>query len=88
MRDVLQENYYNLGNMTEDRYLVQTRSQAKPSRVKVPEVHGIEKCLILHVKPERCKSVKLPTDKRLPISKPRIGQGGARIRRKVRVVLP
>ena len=27
MREVLQENYYNLGNMTkEERYLVQTRS--------------------------------------------------------------
>ena len=41
MRAVLQEKYYNLSNMTEDdKYLVQTRSQAKPSGVKVPEVHG------------------------------------------------
>ena len=56
MREVLQENYYNLGNMTEDdKYLVQTRSQAKSSEVKVPEVHGIEKCLVPHVKPERQK---------------------------------
>ena len=59
----------------EDKYLVQTRSQAKPSGVKVPVVHGIEKGLVLHVKPGRLKSVKLPTDKRLPIPKPRIGQG-------------
>ena len=35
MREVLQENYYNLGNMTEeDRHLEQTRSQAKSSGVK------------------------------------------------------
>ena len=89
MRDVLQENYYNFGNMTEgDKYLVQTRSQAKSSRVKVPEVHGIEKSLAPHVKPERQKSIKLPMDKRLPIPKPRIGQGRAGIRRKLRIVLP
>ena len=39
-------------------------------------------------KPERQKVVKLPTDKRLPIPKPRIGQGRARIRKKARVVPP
>ena len=56
MREVLQENYYNLGNMTEsDKYLVQTRSQAKSSGVKLPDVHGIEKCIVLHVKPETHK---------------------------------
>ena len=72
--------------MTEqDRYLVQTRSQTKSSEVKVPEVHGIGKSLIPHVKPERHKSVKLPTNKRPPFPKPRIGQGRAGIRRKVRV---
>ena len=89
MREVLQERYHNLGNMTEDdKYLVQTRSQAKSSGVKVPEAHGIEKSLVLHVKPEIQKVVKLPTDKRLSIPKPRIGQGRARIRRKARVVPP
>ena len=89
MRHVLQENYYNIGNTTEeDRHLVQTRSQAKSSGVKVPEVHGIEKSLVPHAKPERLKSVKPPTDKRLPIPKPTIGQGRAGIRRKVRVVPP
>ena len=47
MTAVLQENYYNLGNMTEEyKYLVQTRSPAKSSGVKVPEVHGIEKSLV------------------------------------------
>ena len=73
MREVLQERYYNLGNMTEDdKYLVQTSSQAKSSGIKVPEVHGIEKRLVPHVKPERQKVVKPPKDKRPPIPKPRI----------------
>ena len=89
MRDVLQVKYYNFSNMTgDDKYLVQTRSQAKSSGVKVPEVHGTEKSLDLHVKPERQKSMKLPMDKRLPIPKPRIGQCKAGIRRKVRIVPP
>ena len=37
VRDVLREKYYNFGNMTEDRYLIQTRLQANSSGVKVPE---------------------------------------------------
>ena len=44
MREHLQENYYNLGDMIEyDIYLVQTRSQVKSNGVKVPAVHGIKK---------------------------------------------
>ena len=54
LRRVLPENYCKLDNMTEtDKYLVQIRSQAESSGVKVPEVHGIDKGLILHVKPEK-----------------------------------
>ena len=54
LRRVLHENYYKLNNTTgTDKYLVQTRSQTKSRRVKVPEVHGIEKTLVPHVKPER-----------------------------------
>ena len=57
LRRVLPENYYKLDNKTEeDKYLVQTRSQAKSSGVKVPEVHGIEKTSVPHVKPERRKN--------------------------------
>ena len=56
MREALQENYYNLANMTEnDKYLVQTRSQAKSSGVKLSEGHGVEKCLVLPVKTETNK---------------------------------
>ena len=84
VREVLQEGYYNLGNMIEnDKYLVQTRFQAKSVGVKLSEVHGIEKGLVPHVKPERQKPINPPTDQRLPIPKPRLGQG-----RKARVVLP
>ena len=40
MRNILQEKYYNFSNTkVGDKYLVQTRSQAKSNRAKVPEVH-------------------------------------------------
>ena len=67
LRRVLCENYYRLNELTRtidtktDQYLVQTRSQAKSSGVKVPEVHGADKGLIPHVKPEHPKSVTTPT---------------------------
>ena len=40
MHKVLHENYYNT-----DSYLVQTRSQARSSRIKLQEVHGMRKNL-------------------------------------------
>ena len=88
MREVLQENYCNLGNTSEDKYLVQTRSQAKSSGLNVPKAHGIEKGLVLYAKTERLKSVKPLTEKRPPIPKPRMGQGRAGITTKAKVVLP
>ena len=104
LRTVLHKNYYKLDNMTEtDKYVVQTRSQAKSSRVKVPEVCGIDKGLIAHVKPERQKSGLMPptdktppVDKRpstdikppIPIPEPRIGEGRAGITRKARLIQP
>ena len=57
LRRALHENHCKLDNMTEtakietDKYLVQTRSQTKSTGVKVPEVHGIDKGLNLHVLP-------------------------------------
>ena len=88
MREVLQEKYYNLYNMRiDDKYLVQTRSQTKSSGVKLPEVHGIEKGLDSHIKPRRQKLVRPSMDIRPPISKPRIGQGRAGIRRNASIVL-
>ena len=38
MHKVLQENYYKI-----DNYLVQTRSQARSSGTKLPEVHGMRR---------------------------------------------
>ena len=40
MHQVLHKNYYNTEN-----YLVQTRSQARSSRIELPEVHGMGKNL-------------------------------------------
>ena len=48
MHKVLQENYYNI-----DIYLVQTRSQARSSGIKLPEVHGMRKNLDPNMKLEK-----------------------------------
>ena len=49
MHKVLQENYYNINI---DSYLVQTRSHAKTSGIKLPEVHDMRKNLDTNIKPE------------------------------------
>ena len=41
------------------KYLIQTRSQAKSSGIKVPEIHGANKGLNPHVKPGKRRP--LPT---------------------------
>ena len=81
-----------------DKYLVQTRAQAKSSGVNVPEVNSANKSLILHVKPEKYVIIpgacpipvhhSLPTNAVSPIPKPRVGQGRAGIRRKAKVTPP
>ena len=40
-------------NLCTDKYLIQTRSQAKSSGIKLPEVHGMRKNLDPNLKPER-----------------------------------
>ena len=87
-------------NETEaNKYLVQTRSQAKSSGIKVPEIHGVNKGINPHVKPGRQRplptlptcnipptNLTQPVDKgppTHPIPKPRIGQGRAGLRRKI-----
>ena len=95
----------NKNNQVEtNKYLMQTRSQAKSSGIKVPEIHGANKGLNPHVKPG--KQRPLPTlpmhslpptllvqhvDKELPtypIPKPRVGQGRTRLRRKSKTIQP
>ena len=106
LRGVLCENYYRLDDMKEDdkletdKYSVQTRSQTKSSGVTVPKVHGVDKGLNSHIKPEHQKLVTLPTcqtqsidkgpptNRVPPVPKPRIGQGRAGLRRNTKVIMP
>ena len=59
LRNILHESYHRLNNMIEltdfgvDKYMVQTRAQAKSSDTKLPEVHRAKKNLIPHIKPEK-----------------------------------
>ena len=78
MKLVLQNKYYNVGG-NEEKYMVQTRSQTKASRVHLPEVHGSRKKLDPHMAPEKQPQpiVGLDVDR-----KPRIGQERAGVRRK------
>ena len=48
MCKILDDNYYNV-----EKYLIQTRSQAKSSGIILPEVHGVGKNLDPHIKPEK-----------------------------------
>ena len=82
MYNILEGNR-NLGNLdmckkNEEKFLIQTRSQAKMSGTTLPEVHGIRKKLDPNVRPERQHT--LP--KREVTEKPHIGQGRAGLRRK------
>ena len=72
MGQVLDDNYYN------EKYLIQTRSQAKSSGIKLPEVHGMGKNLDPNLKPE--KQYTIP--KQGNMERPCIGQGRAGSRRK------
>ena len=74
---------------------MQTRSQVKSSGIKLPEIHGANKGLDPHVQPGKQRPFpSLPTittDKgppTHPIPRPRIGQGRARQKRKVKVSQP
>ena len=78
-----------------DRYSVQTRSQIKASGNKLPEIHGVNKSLDPHVRPGKQKPLpSMPThniDKGQPthpVPKPRIGQGRAGLKRKVKMNQP
>ena len=51
MQSILHGRYYNKGNL--EIYLVQTQSQAKFSRIKLPEIHGVSKGLDPGIKPEK-----------------------------------
>ena len=73
MCQILDENYYN-----EEKYLIQTRSQAKSSGIRLPEVHGMGKNLDHNIKPEKQHAIS----KQGSMERPCVGEGKAGIRRK------
>ena len=99
LRSQVDNHFYQINSKTDqpktNKYLVQTRSQAKSSSIKIPEIHGTNKGLDPHVKPGKQRPLPSllihsvdkgpPTH---PIPKPRIGQGRARLRRKVQTNQP
>ena len=99
LRNQIDDCFYQINSSPDqpktERYLVQTRSQAKSSSIKILEIHGTNKGLIPHVQPGKQRPLPslpiqsigkgLPTH---PIPKPRIGQGRARLRRKVKIHQP
>ena len=99
LRNQVDNHFYQINSRTDhpktDKYLVQTRSQAKSSGIKIPEIHGANKGLDPHVQPGKQRPLpSLPIhsiDKgppTHPIPKPRIGQGRAGLRRKVKTHQP
>ena len=94
-----ENHFYQIDNeinqSRNDRYLVQTRSQVKSSGIKLPEIHGANKGLDPHVQPGKQRSFpSLPIQTinkgppTHPIPRPRICQGRARLRRKVKALQP
>ena len=73
MHQVLHENYYDT-----EKYLVQTRCQARSSGVKLWEVHSMGKNLDPNIKPKKQHANPIKGS----IEKPRIGQGRAGLKRK------
>ena len=105
LKSLVDNHFYQINNTNEisepetNKHLIQTRSQAKSSGIKVLEIHGANKGLNPHIKPGRQRtlptlpmhsipptSLTQPVDKGLhthPIPKPRIGQGRAGLKRKL-----
>ena len=70
---ILDVHYYNI-----EKYLIQTRSQARSSGIKLPEVHGVGKNLDPNLKPEKQHAIS----KQGSMERPHIGQGRDGIRRR------
>ena len=84
LRTVLQDKYYNLEGENA-RYMIQTRSQMKASGVQLSEVHGSRKGLDPHKILEKQPQ---PIVRQSIEKKPRLGQGRAGRRRKVKLAPP
>ena len=79
IHNILYKRYYNIGKS--DRYLVQTWSQTKSSRIKLPEVHGVSKNFDPNIQPEK-QTIRPLTGNEISQEKPRLGQGRAGMRRR------
>ena len=110
LESLSREHFYQFNNMTRSsdtetsKYLIQTRSQAKSSGIKVLEIQCVNKGINPHVKPERQRPLRIPPTHNIPpanlaqpinkgpptqpISKPSFGQGRAGLRRKFRTNQP
>ena len=110
LKSLVSNHFYQINSTNEiietetNKYLIQTRSQAKSSGIKVPEIHGANKGINPHIKPGRQRQLPTlpmhsippttlaqPVDKGLPthpIPKPRIGQRRAGLKRKIRTNQP
>ena len=96
LKDQVSDYFYCIDNginlHSQDKYLVQTRSQVRSSSARLPEIHGANKGLDPHVQPGKQKSLPIQTVNKgmptHPIPKPRIGQGRAGPRRKVKAPQP
>ena len=110
MKSLASNHFYQFNSTNEisetetNKYLIHTRSQAKSSDIKVPEIHGTHKGINPHIKLGRQRPLPTlpmhttpptnlvkPVDIGLPthpIPKPMIGQGRARLKRKSRTNQP
>ena len=61
MQSIPRDRYYNIGQKKESRCVIQAWSQAKPSRINLSAVHGVNKGVGPRVKPEKqiLKPIKL-----------------------------
>ena len=73
MCKILDNSYYKI-----EKYLIQTRSQARSSGVKLPGVHVMGKNIDLSLKPEKQHAISKQGSKERPC----MGQGRTGIRRK------
>ena len=78
MYQVFKNKLYLGNNSCNDKYLIQMRSQAKSSSIKLPEVHGMRKNLDPNLKPEKQHTLSNQGN----LERPHIGQERAESKRK------
>ena len=96
LKNQVNDHFHHIDNeinsSRKDKYLVQTRSQVRSSGIRLLEIHGANKGLDPHVQPGKQMSFPIQTINKgtptHPIPKPRIGQGRAGLRRKVKALQP